>query len=232
MELLNHSYPPPWGISHDRLFSLYTQASGDECQFIIDKNQSSCGGSRFGCWVCTLVNEDKSMQGFIKSGENSLKPLNDFRNFIKDARENTALRSDFKKDGSFKRGPFTSSARKEILKRLLKAELEHKNSGGSELISDEQLIMIAQIWEREFDSENSCIKIAKEFGRMQNFNTDEPVLQDIDLLDKADTSGIIAKRIILEVIRKTSIKDKDIYDIVSKNLEDETSKIGDKVDIL
>ncbi|MBP3675460.1 MAG: DNA phosphorothioation system sulfurtransferase DndC, partial [Campylobacter sp.] len=60
--------PAPWNKSHNRLFELYMQASGDECQFIIDKNQNSCGGSRFGCWICTLVNEDKSMQGFIKNG--------------------------------------------------------------------------------------------------------------------------------------------------------------------
>ena len=224
--------PPPWGISHAKLFSLYSQASGDECQFIIDKSQSSCGGSRFGCWVCTLVNEDKSMQGFIKSGESSLAVLNEFRNFIKEARENRSMRCDFKKDGSFRPGPFTSSARKEILRRLLRAEAEFKACGGSELISDEQLGMIAKIWEKEFDSESSCITISKEFGRMQNIEISTPILEDIDLIDTTSKGGEAAKRIISEIVRKEGIKDNEIYEIIMKNIDDETAKLGDSDDIL
>lgn len=224
--------PPPWGISHAKLFSLYSQASGDECQFIIDKSQSSCGGSRFGCWVCTLVNEDKSMQGFIKSGESSLAVLNEFRNFIKEARENHSMRCDFKKDGSFRPGPFTSSARKEILRRLLHAEAEFKACGGSELISDEQLGMIAKIWEKEFDSESSCITISKEFGRMQNIEISTPILEDIDLIDTTSKGGEAAKRIISEIVRKEGIKDNEIYEIIMKNIDDETAKLGESDDIL
>lgn len=224
--------PPPWGISHAKLFSLYSQASGDECQFIIDKSQSSCGGSRFGCWVCTLVNEDKSMQGFIKSGESSLAVLNEFRNFIKEARENRSMRCDFKKDGSFRPGPFTSSARKEILRRLLRAEAEFKACSGSELISDEQLGMIAKIWEKEFDSESSCITISKGFGRMQNIEISTPILEDVDLIDTTSKSGEAAKRIISEIVRKEGIKDNEIYEIIMKNIDDETAKLGESDDIL
>ena len=224
--------PPPWGISHAKLFSLYSQASGDECQFIIDKSQSSCGGSRFGCWVCTLVNEDKSMQGFIKSGESSLAVLNEFRNFIKEARENRSMRCDFKKDGSFRPGPFTSSARKEILRRLLRAEAEFKACGGSELISDEQLGMIAKIWEKEFDSESSCITISKEFGRMQNIEISTPILEDVDLINTTSKGGEAAKRIISEIVRKEGIKDNEIYEIIMKNIDDETAKLGESDDIL
>lgn len=224
--------PLPWGISHAKLFLLYSRASGDECQFIIDKSQSSCGGSRFGCWVCTLVNEDKSMQGFIKSGESSLAVLNKFRNFIKEARENRSMRCDFKKDGSFRPGPFTSLARKEILRRLLRAEAEFKACGGSELISDEQLGMIAKIWEKEFDSESSCITISKEFGRMQNIEISMPILEDVDLIDTTSKGGEAAKRIISEIVRKEGIKDNEIYEIIMKNIDDETAKLGESDDIL
>jgi putative sulfurtransferase dndC len=220
--------PPPWDVSHNFLFDLYTQASGDECQFIIDKKQSSCGGSRFGCWVCTLVNEDKSMQGFIKSGEEKLRPLNEFRNFIKQAREDDSMRSDFKKDGSFRRGPFTSNARKVILKKLLECESKF----GGELISDAQLKLISDIWKKEFDSENSCIKIAKEFNRMQNEDTQEIYLDDLDLIDETKNGGIVAKRIIAEVISKPGIKDREIYNIIFKNITDETAKLKDKNDFL
>ena len=220
--------PPPWDVSHNFLFDLYTQASGDECQFIIDKKQSSCGGSRFGCWVCTLVNEDKSMQGFIKSGEEKLRPLNEFRNFIKQARENDSMRSDFKKDGSFRRGPFTSNARKVILKKLLECESKF----GGELISDTQLKLISDIWKKEFDSENSCLKIAKEFNRMQNEDIQEICLDDLDLIDVTRNGGIVAKRIIAEVISKPGIKDREINDIIFKNITDETAKLKDKNDFL
>ena len=219
--------PPPWGVSHNKLFSLYTQASGNECQFIIDKAQSSCGGSRFGCWVCTLVNEDRSMQGFIKSGESALAPLNEFRNFIKDARARASMRSDFKKDGSFRRGPFTSAARKEILRRLLKAEAQYKASGGEELISDAQLSAIAEVWRKEFDSENSCITIAKEFNRMQEIEISYPALEDIDLIDETSRGGTIARRIITEIISIPSISDQTISNIINKNINDETAKLGD-----
>lgn len=220
--------PPPWDVSHNFLFDLYTQASGDECQFIIDKKQSSCGGSRFGCWVCTLVNEDKSMQGFIKSGEEKLRPLNEFRNFIKQAREDDSMRSDFKKDGSFRRGPFTSNARKVILKKLLECESKF----GGELISDTQLKLISDIWKKEFDSENSCLKIAKEFNRMQNEDIQEICLDDLDLIDVTRNGGIVAKRIIAEVISKPGIKDREINDIIFKNITDETAKLKDKNDFL
>ena len=220
--------PPPWDVSHNFLFDLYTQASGDECQFIIDKKQSSCGGSRFGCWVCTLVNEDKSMQGFIKSGEEKLRTLNEFRNFIKQAREDDSMRSDFKKDGSFRRGPFTSNARKVILKKLLECESKF----GGELISDTQLKLISDIWKKEFDSENSCLKIAKEFNRMQNEDIQEICLDDLDLIDVTRNGGIVAKRIIAEVISKPGIKDREINDIIFKNITDETAKLKDKNDFL
>lgn len=222
--------PAPWNKSHNRLFELYMQASGDECQFIIDKNQNSCGGSRFGCWICTLVNEDKSMQGFIKNGQIAMQGLNDFRNFIKDARDNHNLRSDFKRDGRYQRGPFTSMARKEILNLLLKTEMEFKAQGGSELISDEQLLLIAKEWNKEFDSQNSLIKIAKEYGRMQNIDIDleDSKLPDEDLIDAIDTNlANMTKSIIKEAtsLQNMGARDNDLLNIIKKHLDNATEKL-------
>lgn len=222
--------PAPWNKSHNRLFELYMQASGDECQFIIDKNQNSCGGSRFGCWICTLVNEDKSMQGFIKNGQIAMQGLNDFRNFIKDARDNHNLRSDFKRDGRYQRGPFTSMARKEILNLLLKTEMEFKAQGGSELISDEQLLLIAKEWNKEFDSQNSLIKIAKEYGRMQNVDIDleDSKLPDEDLIDAIDTNlANMTKSIIKEAtsLQNMGARDNDLLNIIKKHLDNATEKL-------
>ena len=52
----------PWGNSNKDLFSMYRGATADnECPLVVDTSTPSCGDSRFGCWVCTMVNKDKSM---------------------------------------------------------------------------------------------------------------------------------------------------------------------------
>ncbi|MCD8213412.1 MAG: phosphoadenosine phosphosulfate reductase family protein [Campylobacter sp.] len=222
--------PPPWNVNHMELFELYTKASGDKCQFIIDTKQSSCGGSRFGCWVCTLVNEDKSMQGFIRRGDENLAYLNEFRNFIKVAREDKSLRSDFKKDGRYKPGPFTSDARKQILRKLLECELNFKRSGGVELISDSQILMIANEWKCEFDSVNSCIKIAKEYGRMLDIQDlevripNEEILDDLSSDEKEMVKSIIKEGIYL---CNNGAKDIELFNVIKKNIDDKTMKLGD-----
>ncbi len=104
--------PPPWGDSHDSMLNLYRQASGDECHLILDLISPSCGGSRFGCWTCTVVKKDLSMQGFIRTGEEWMQPLNVFRDWLKEARENSGMRSRVRRDGSHGPGPFNESARK------------------------------------------------------------------------------------------------------------------------
>mgnify|MGYP002672815164 FL=1 len=156
------SHKPLWDKDHSELFKLYTKASGDECQFITDLKQSSCGGSRFGCWICTVVNEDKSMQGFINTGETHLKPLNDFRNFIKKLREDPNAQADYNRFGRavYKVGglcPFLSSARVEIFTKLLEAESEFKANGGSQLLADEQILAIQNEWDKDFDLEQTAI---------------------------------------------------------------------------
>ena len=61
-----------WGGDNNQLINLYSGADSGECPFAgissKDKQQQSCGQSRFGCWVCTVVKEDKSLNGFIRSG--------------------------------------------------------------------------------------------------------------------------------------------------------------------
>lgn len=223
--------PPAWKIPHNVLFDLYTKASGDECQFIIDKNQSSCGGSRFGCWVCTLVNEDKSMQGFIKSGEKNLLPLNLFRDFIKNLRESYEFRSDFGRNGEFRPGPFTSDGRKLILRKLLESEKKFKNSGGCELISDNQLILIAKEWQKEFDSLNSCVKIAKEYGRMLDYkDSDDVKILNEEILDNLDSKyKDIIKAIVKEgiYISNRGTTKKELFNVIKKNIDNATMKLGD-----
>jgi DNA sulfur modification protein DndC len=61
--------PPPWGGTHKELVTLYRNANAGDCPLVIDETTPSCGNSRFGCWTCTVVNKDKSMEGLIDNGE-------------------------------------------------------------------------------------------------------------------------------------------------------------------
>lgn len=64
------SYPNPWGYDNSELLTMYRGATIDnECPLVVDTSTPSCGDSRFGCFVCTLVDKDKSMEAMIKNIE-------------------------------------------------------------------------------------------------------------------------------------------------------------------
>ena len=160
-EYLSYS-PCPWGADHSFLFALYRQASGGECPVVFDLNTPSCGGSRFGCWTCTVVKEDKSLQGFIRSGQDELQPLVDFRDWLIVLRDKPGYRSEVKRNGNIGPGPFLPTARQEILERLLALEEEVKLP----LVGDAELAYIQEEWSREFDFQgNLAHKLAARYGR-------------------------------------------------------------------
>lgn len=74
------SAPCPWSGNNQLLFDLYKGSNQGECPLVIDKSTPSCGNSRFGCWTCTVVTEDKALHGLIESGDTWMQPLLDFRN--------------------------------------------------------------------------------------------------------------------------------------------------------
>ena len=49
---------------------------------MVDKDLPSCGKSRFGCWVCTMVEKDKSMEAMIANDDEKewMTQLLEFRN--------------------------------------------------------------------------------------------------------------------------------------------------------
>jgi DNA sulfur modification protein DndC len=144
---------PPWGGSHRQLVTLYRNAQGGECPLVLDKDDApSCGtsSSRFGCWTCTVVVKDRSMEGFIDSGEANLEPLMELRDWLavirndpekRMARRRTGVVSHLA-DGSLIPGPFTFAARKEILQRLQATEA----AVGEQLITDIEIEHIERIW--------------------------------------------------------------------------------------
>lgn len=161
----------PWGASNKDLMGMYAGASPDgECPLVIDDTTPSCGDSRFGCWVCTLVEQDKSMTAMIQNDEEKewMMPLLDLRNAL-DFRSGPAAEGgqgsdrhlrDFRRmsgavqlmaDGSPIPGPYTQEAREDWLRRLLKAQTHIRRHGPPEvraiqLITPEELQEIRRIW--------------------------------------------------------------------------------------
>jgi DNA sulfur modification protein DndC len=95
--------PSPWGDDNHDLHRLYQDSSSGECPLVVDKtikeSAGSCGNSRFGCWVCTVVNEDKALSGFIQSGHDWMKPLLDFRNWLSGIRDDRTRRMKYRMNG-------------------------------------------------------------------------------------------------------------------------------------
>ncbi len=148
----------PWGSDNSELVSLYSDADSGECPFAslhAGGQTQSCGNSRFGCWVCTVVKEDKSLNGFIRSGHRELIPLAEFRTWLMDIRDREEYREKKKRNGSVYEkkegglgfGPFTWEARQMILRRLLQTQ----KMMNYELITEKELKAIDEIWDRELD---------------------------------------------------------------------------------
>lgn len=160
----------PWGYNNKDLLTMYQGASPDgECPLVVDSTTPSCGDSRFGCWVCTLVDKDKSMTAMIQNDQEKewMTPLLELRNAL-DFRNGGALDDEDSSDRKlrdFRRmsgaiqlfhdrpipGPYTQEARENWLRKLLAAQTWIRQNGpanvrGMELISLVELQEIRRLW--------------------------------------------------------------------------------------
>lgn len=144
---------PPWGGTHKTLITLYRNANSGDCPLVIDESTPSCGNSRFGCWVCTVVKRDKSMEGLIDNGEDWMEPLIDIRDFLVETRDNPEkYREKLLRNGSYnekKWGPYKKETRVEILRKLLIAQKSINEIENLQLITQQELIAIQHRWLRE-----------------------------------------------------------------------------------
>jgi DNA sulfur modification protein DndC len=163
------SYGNPWEHSNRDLLSMYRGASsGGECPLVVDQTTESCGKSRFGCWVCTLVDEDKSMAAMVANDQEKewLGSLLAFRRELdfrtEEDRARDRGRRDFRRmdgnvylyDGRLVKGPYTQEGRAELLRLLLEVQRDvQENAPGGftdiEIISHEELCEIRRIWIEE-----------------------------------------------------------------------------------
>ena len=157
-------YQNPWGYSNKELLTLYKGATADnECPMMVEKGLPSCGKSRFGCWVCTMVEKDKSMEAMISNDDEKawMSVLLEFRNKFGDEEHDRERRS-FRKmagflQGSYKQlhhGPYKKEIREEWLKDLLEIQKDINENGPEEfqnleLITIPELRIIRRIWVKE-----------------------------------------------------------------------------------
>ncbi len=166
----------PWGSSNRDLLVLYQNANAAECPLVVDSSTPSCGNSRFGCWVCTVVDKDKSMENLIDSGEDWMQPLLELRQELKDTQDpekKLEIREFKRRDGKvmfftdgtekITPGPYKIGFRKEFLRKLLEAQNSVRKNGPDpkmSLILEDELHKIQQIWRMEQgDWENSVYQI-------------------------------------------------------------------------
>jgi len=149
--------PNPWGGNNNELITMYRNAQAGECPTVIDKSTPSCGGGRFGCWTCTVVEKDRSLQGFVDSGNLQYAPLIDFRDWLKEIRNDQTLRQSRRRSGKITvangrlvPGPFTVAARQMILERLQATEKAY----GARLISDAEIEAIHRAWAEDLIQQN------------------------------------------------------------------------------
>src|ERR1044071_865433 len=152
--------PNPWGYNNKDLLTMYQGASPDgECPLVVDTTTPSCGDSRFGCWVCTLVDQDRSMHAMIQNDEEKewMLPLLELRNDL-DLKDDRHLR-DFRRlsgavqllNGRTVHGPYMQEVRGNWLRRVLEAPQWVRENGPPhvrdiELISLAELHEIRRIW--------------------------------------------------------------------------------------
>lgn len=181
-----NAIPCPWGFDNKILFNIYMDASADdyECPTVVtDKSHGSCGQSRFGCWVCTVVKDDKSMRSLIRNGREWMQPLYDFRIELDTERNNIENRMPFRRDGRRAvndMGPYIFSYRAKILRRLLEVQHElQQRDPKIKLISDQELIAIQVNWYRDFNFRYQVSEIYNSIYK-ESFKMDENVKNKLE----------------------------------------------------
>ncbi len=143
---------PPWGGTYRDIVALYKSAQGTECPFVVSANDApSCGSNsaRFGCWTCTVVEKDTSLESLIAAGNEHLEPLAEFRRRLKSVSEDPDCRSKVRRNGQPGLGPIIAPVRVQLLEELLAIQ----NAVGIPLISEVEVRLIRDQWAKDHAEE-------------------------------------------------------------------------------
>ncbi|WP_247523770.1 DNA phosphorothioation system sulfurtransferase DndC [Bradyrhizobium sp. 145] len=210
----------PWGNDNRDLVAMYRNAQG-ECPVVVDKTTPSCGNSRFGCWVCTVVERDRSMENMIDSGEDWLEPLLEFRDMLSETQDpqKKKIYREFRRRGGHVSfigdsdqpvpGPYKMDFCKLLLERLLDTQVRvQKNAPPGEdslLIHAAELHEIRRIWRSErgdwADSVPSIVR--KALGRDLNWVVEDSVslgAEDARLLDEVCSARQVPTELVVRLL--------------------------------
>lgn len=145
----------PWNFTNRDLLTMYRGASADnECPLVVETGTPSCGDSRFGCWTCTMVEQDKSMSAMIQNDEEKswMEPMLDLRNEL-DLTDDRHLRDHRRMNGLVQLhkgrlvpGPYTQATRAHWLKRVLEVQAQVRQNAPED-VRDLALITQAELHE-------------------------------------------------------------------------------------
>lgn len=175
----------PWGDDNKELLKYYSRGEED-IEFIINKRGKAGGSSRMGCWVCSVVPRDLSLEGYIKDGEEWLKPLLDFRNKLCEIRDDPKYREDTMKYERKKKiyaeilgqefngterfghkviGPFTLNTRHKLFLELIELQKDPEFLRRNiSLISPEEIQAILTVWIYEGDTLSDITEVLRKGG--------------------------------------------------------------------
>jgi DNA sulfur modification protein DndC len=242
----------PWGGSNRDLAALYRSTQSGECPLVVDTSTPSCGNSRFGCWVCTVVEKDKTMQSLIDNGEEWMEPLLDFRDKLAETQipERKLEFRDFKrrngkvmvKDGKLIPGPYLPQIRMKMLKELLELQVQIQKEGPDPdlvLISAAELHEIRRIWRSELsDWADTVPQIYREVtgqeldwveDEIASFNTNEYKLIKKEAEGSDVPAQLITRLIDLERQMQGMGRRSKIYNEINQLFDEEW---GSKIEAL
>ena len=197
----------PWGTDNNDLAAMYRTADA-ECPLVVDTTTPSCGNSRFGCWVCTVVTRDKSMEAMVDSGQWWMESLLQLRDELAETHQpaiRDKVRSIRKLDGRIliksqrdeaSPGPYTFEYCKHLLERVLRTQAALPPEAKTfELISDAELLEIRRIWRNDrHDWEDSAPRIYEKCTENKWFSVSDATRdneEDARITDSAaDDHGI------------------------------------------
>lgn len=234
---------PPWGGTNKELVTLYKNANSGDCPLVIDESTPSCGNSRFGCWVCTVVRKDKSMEGLILNGEEWMYPLLELRDELVDNRNVRENREVFRRHRRFKArnednpedeswGAYTPEYRAKILRMVLEAQKEIQESQGEmmQLITHQELIAIQVIWFRDgilrhkvADIYNSIYNTHIDMSKHEDkFRQEEKLLREI--FNDEDEFEFIQKSLNILKTKTLMVKKRGLANDIENLVEEQVHK--------
>lgn len=244
----------PWGEENRDLLAMYQDANAAECPLVIDTTTPSCGGGRFGCWTCTVVDKQSYLTNLIENDEKNewMEVLAELRQKLKDTQDSSVWekyrerkrrsgRIDLKSHGEgYTPGPYKMEFRIQYLKDLLKGQMDIqklKNDPDMELILEEEIHEIQRIWRMEQgDWKNTAYAIYAEitgknlnnvYNELGNFSTTEQ-----ELLEKTCSSHKIPFKLVsnllnLELKSQGANRHSKVFDKIRAELSKEWRDVDD-----